>query len=624
MVIKLLLLLWLKLFVSCQEIDINSSYINQKNFTLKNAVYIIRNREGNINLELNPEIKFTYSPNPVKQNFEIIENKNENNNSDIFYFIKDNDRNLFLSAQENSDNLILNNIGESNQKDSNIDMNYSLWNITPKINKDNKLIYYVQNKKTGYYWETKFCGKSYKINLRNISDQSNLTKENEFLFVELYEKVKIKNSTLLDNEPIDVLIKYIDLHDEKLNRTGLPLIKKDYENGEIKYCVRSILQNIPWIRKIFILMPNDEVKYFLPKENISEKIVYVKDKDLLGFDSENSRVFQFHSYKMKRFGLSENFILMDDDYFIAKPINKNEMFYEENGHIYPAIITYKYFEMNKNIISHEAVNLKRNAINIDPHSEKGFQLLQDNTKLLLYDIFGNDEIRFGKKLIEPGFTHNAFPAKISDIKEIYNYLNNNINYRNTFLKSIKRSTDDLQFHILYWCYVKNKYGRKSYIIPSRFYDLAQTFKVLMDTKKKLFVINTSVFNYNYIHYLDEKRLLESLFPNKTKYESDYELINKQTKINKIINTIKNSLTEKIKEQISKISSKHEISLDKEMLTKNLRKHLNDDINYKNVIRKEVEDLKFKCILQEILNCILFASFLLLIIYSYMNLKKNKI
>lgn len=146
----------------------------------------------------------------------------------------------------------------------------------------------------------------------------------------------------------------------------------------------------------------------------------------------------------------------------------------------------------------------------------------------------------------------------------------------------------------------------------------------MDTKKKLFVINTSVFNYNYFHYLDEKRLLESLFPNKTKYESDYELINKQTKINKIINTIKNSLTEKIKEQINNISSKHEISLDKEMLTKNLRKHLNDDINYKNVIRKEVEDLKFKCILQEILNCILFASFLLLIIYSYMNLRKNKI
>ena len=71
-----------------------------------------------------------------------------------------------------------------------------------------------------------------------------------------------------------------------MNRTGISLIKKDYENGEIKYCVRSILQNIPWIRKIFILMPNENVKYFLPKEEISDKILYVKDKYLFGFDSK--------------------------------------------------------------------------------------------------------------------------------------------------------------------------------------------------------------------------------------------------------------------------------------------------------------------------------------------------
>jgi len=32
-------------------------------------------------------------------------------------------------------------------------------------------------------------------------------------------------------------------------------------------------------------MPNDNVLYFLPKEQINDKIIYVKDKDLLGFDS---------------------------------------------------------------------------------------------------------------------------------------------------------------------------------------------------------------------------------------------------------------------------------------------------------------------------------------------------
>ena len=127
---------------------------------------------------------------------------------------------------------------------------------------------------------------NYELKLRKKSDNSLLSKDNEFLFIELYKNVNMNNSKLVEKEPIDVLIKYIDLKDEKLNRTGIKTIQKDYEKGEIKYCVRSILQNIPWIRKIFILMPNENVKYFLPKEEISDKILYVKDKYLFGFDSK--------------------------------------------------------------------------------------------------------------------------------------------------------------------------------------------------------------------------------------------------------------------------------------------------------------------------------------------------
>ena len=80
-------------------------------------------------------------------------------------------------------------------------------------------------------------------------------------------------------------------------------------------------------------MPNDNVIYFLPKEQIKDKIIYIKDKDLLGFDSGSICVFLYNLYKMRQFGLSENFIYMEDDYFIARPINKSEMFYEENGKI---------------------------------------------------------------------------------------------------------------------------------------------------------------------------------------------------------------------------------------------------------------------------------------------------
>ena len=38
---------------------------------------------------------------------------------------------------------------------------------------------------------------------------------------------------LIEKEPIDVLIKYIDLKDPDLNRNGIHQIDKDYDNEEL-------------------------------------------------------------------------------------------------------------------------------------------------------------------------------------------------------------------------------------------------------------------------------------------------------------------------------------------------------------------------------------------------------
>ena len=144
--------------------------------------------------------------------------------------------------------------------------------------------------------------------MSQISNEKNLNENNEFIFIELYQNSSQENSELLEKEPIDVLIKYIDFSDKNIASSGLRNISNDFKNEELRYSVRSILQNIPWIRKIFILMPNEKVRYFLPTEKIENKIVYIKDKTLLGFDCENSCSFQYNWYKMKNFGLSEKFI----------------------------------------------------------------------------------------------------------------------------------------------------------------------------------------------------------------------------------------------------------------------------------------------------------------------------
>ena len=121
-------------------------------------------------------------------------------------------------------------------------------------------------------------------------------------------KYKKEFFKIILREPIDIIIKYIDLNDKTLNRTEINQTYKDKDNEELRYNLKSILKNMPWVRKIFILMPNEKVRYFKPYDEIKEKIVYVKDKDLLGYDSSNSNSFQFIIWKMKKFGISDNII----------------------------------------------------------------------------------------------------------------------------------------------------------------------------------------------------------------------------------------------------------------------------------------------------------------------------
>ena len=207
------------------------------------------------------------------------------------------------------------------------------------------------------------------FNSRNIPNSL------KFTFFKLYEEVQLKPEHIefIEKEPVDVLIKYIDLTDKTLKREGIHQIPKDEDHEELRYSVRSILDNIPWIRKIFILMPNEKVSYFKPIEEIKDKIVYVKDKDLLGFDSANSLAFQFTLFNMSKFGLSENFILMDDDYFIGKPINKTKFFYYDENlkKVFPSIVSNQYRQIYENDISKKAKFSYPEKI--DPHAPEGWR-----------------------------------------------------------------------------------------------------------------------------------------------------------------------------------------------------------------------------------------------------------
>ena len=153
----------------------------------------------------------------------------------------------------------------------------------------------------------------------------------------------------IEEEPVDVVIKYTDLSDKTLNREGIHQIPKDEDPEELRFSVRSIFENIPWFRKIFIVMPNEKVKYFKPVEEIKDRIVYVKDKDVIGFDTASNPCFLYRLWNMTKFNVSDNIILMDDDYFIGKPIKKSDFFYydEEQKKVLLNIVSDRFKEIKK-------------------------------------------------------------------------------------------------------------------------------------------------------------------------------------------------------------------------------------------------------------------------------------
>ena len=553
-----------------EEIE-NEKIMKEK--LIDNAIYIIRNKNGDLNLDIEGGNTPTFLDNPkkaLKKHFRFISvDKNTNRPTDIitsdnYYCIEDKDNHKRIGITNLDGEIGL--YPAPNNSNNGISDN-CLWKIYPIIIGENsndivikKIYYYIQNRANGKFLT--FVDKANKKGILrcNFENKEKLTDKNYFILNRRYrEKNPNESSEILEKEPIDVLIKYIDLSDPNLKREGIAQIKKDEENGEITFVVRSILKNIPWIRKIFILMPNEKVKYFKDPDEIKEKIVYVKDKDILGFDSASSPVFQFNLWKMQQFGLSENFILMDDDYFIGKPLKKSNFFYEENGEIYPALVTGDYYELRRKNLETALKPLLAKIGNIGPHTPNGFTIMQKSTLLFLFDIFGEDNNRYGQPLIEPAFSHNAIPVKQSDIKEVYDLIIKLYPYAEETLKAKIRHIRSLQPQTIFLGYPKNKYDRRVKIISSKFYDLTQ-FKGKIESE--LFVINTSDKKYASNHYSNEIKRLQALFPDKTPYEIGGPPIIKENDNNKEKNENKEKDEKKV-ENIEKIVKKNEKKVEKD-------------------------------------------------------------
>jgi len=150
----------------------------------------------------------------------------------------------------------------------------------------------------------------------------------------------------VNKAPIDVVVSWVDGNDPKHKQKMQPHLDKlgrisdDLSGptrfrsvGEIAYCVASIYRFAPFVRKIFIITDNQnpQLDHFIqqnfPESNIRIEIV---DHTVLFKDYEhvlpvfNSRTIETCTFRIPE--LSENYVYMNDDFFLVRPVKYDDWF----------------------------------------------------------------------------------------------------------------------------------------------------------------------------------------------------------------------------------------------------------------------------------------------------------
>ena len=145
--------------------------------------------------------------------------------------------------------------------------------------------------------------------------------------------------------PIDIVYLWVDGRDKKFNSIKNKYLKgsgKDTEkyvddakdsifidNDELKYSLRSIEKNAPWINHIYIVTGFNQKPKWLNTKN--KKITIIPQESILPKDAGpifNSCAIEACLANIPN--LSEHFLLANDDMFFNRPV-KPDYFFDKNG-----------------------------------------------------------------------------------------------------------------------------------------------------------------------------------------------------------------------------------------------------------------------------------------------------
>lgn len=312
---------------------------------------------------------------------------------------------------------------------------------------------------------------------------------------------------------VDVVYSYIDRYDPLLNLQNEGAGFKDHDPAcELMYSMRSVLKNIPWIRKIYVVMPNETIRFIDERKRQKDnRIVYVRDKDLLGFDTTCSLTKEFNMYKLKSFGCATNVIYFNDDMFVGKEAQPQQFFDKDK----PYILHNEPFTHNNYDEHSEIAKLLPMSDNL--YDSKAYHAQIVRAYMYIYQLFGKNALT-PKNLFQTN--HNATPINLDELQELVETMQRTYPNANEVLNATAMNNKAPQFQELYMLWIANKYGRQVKDMSMQYYECTNTrrhFRMFM--MPTLFCINTNAINKpTKTDVAREVSILRHLYPNPTIYE----------------------------------------------------------------------------------------------------------
>jgi GR25 family glycosyltransferase involved in LPS biosynthesis len=321
--------------------------------------------------------------------------------------------------------------------------------------------------------------------------------------------------------PIDMVYTWVDYNDKDRVKYQKMLLKNKDENlddnryiqnEELKYSLRSVEKNCPWIRKIYIVVKDGQYPSFLDFSN-KEKIEIVNHSEIMpptSIPTFNSIAIESCIHKIP--SLSDYYIYMNDDFFIMKPLKKSD------------VIGYKY---------------NQPTVYVDRAFPNSYEIEQKNNDIHSYFTMFNNSIILANKMTRqnlyvymvhlPSFCYKPWDKEIETRLRNIKYKDTDLWNYNVHLKF--RANDSVALN----CCIRPIYYMYKGAIPT---DLAQ-YHLTMNLKKE----NCSTdFSLNKVKFLcineinndcrnNFKKFINKYFMNRSIFEYDWGFLEKAVYIN---------------------------------------------------------------------------------------------